>query len=81
MLMSNSAPALEQFAEQIRALDKNQTKDALEIGGLLIAAKEVASDWSGFLDREVYYSQRTADRYMAARRWYDTQPGEIRHRV
>ena len=66
-------------------LDKRGTTDALEIGALLIEAKErLAAEGQSFTDwlhTEFAWSHRTADRFMRARKWYESQTADTRHCV
>ena len=66
-------------------LDKRGTTDALEIGVLLLEAKKrLAAEGQSFTDwlqAQFAWSHRTADRFMRARKWYESQPADTRHSV
>ncbi|HZS62897.1 MAG TPA: DUF3102 domain-containing protein [Xanthobacteraceae bacterium] len=76
---------VEQIATRLRALDRASTASTLETGGLLMEAKamlrETETRFGDWLRAEVRWSQRTAERFMRARKWYDKQLAAIRHAV
>ena len=76
---------LTQITSRLHLLDKRGTTDALEIGALLIEAKEqLAAEGRSFTDwlhTEFAWSHRTADRFMRARKWYENQNVDTRHSV
>jgi hypothetical protein len=84
--MKTNRRTLGQIASRLHALDKRGTTDALEIGALLIEAKErLATEqdqsFTNWLQSEFAWSHRTADRFMRARKWYEAQPVSTRHCV
>ena len=83
--MTNSL-TLKQITTRLHVLDKRGTTDALEIGALLIEAKERLAAENGesftsWLHSEFAWSHRTADRFMRARKWYEEQKPGTRHCV
>jgi hypothetical protein len=83
--MTNSL-TLKQITSRLHVLDKRGTTDVLEIGALLIEAKERLAagneqSFTGWLHGEFAWSHRTADRFMRARKWYDEQTPTTRHCV
>jgi hypothetical protein len=77
---------INQITARLHLLDKRGTTDALEIGALLIDAKErLAAEenqsFSNWIQAEFAWSHRTADRFMRARKWHDNQPVKTRHCV
>ena len=75
----------EQITARLHELAKRVTTNALEIGALLIEAKErLAAEGQSFTDwlrTEFAWSHRTADRFMRARKWYENQSADTRHCV
>src|SRR5262245_20099663 len=57
-------------ANAIRALGRNVIRDIVEIGRLLVEAKERAGhgNWRAWLDQEFGWSQDTAERFMSLHR-------------
>jgi len=83
--MKTNRRTLGQIASRLHALDKRGTTDALEIGALLIEAKEhllaEGQSFTDWLKSEFAWSHRTADRFMRARKWYEGQHVSARHCV
>ena len=83
--MKTNRRTLGEITAQLHVLDKRGTTDALEIGALLIEARErLAADGQSFTDwlrTEFAWSHRTADRFMRARKWYESQTADTRHCV
>ena len=83
--MKTNQRTLGQITAELHVLDKRGTTDALEIGALLIEAKErLAADGQSFTDwlrAEFAWSHRTADRFMRARKWNESQTADTRHCV
>ena len=83
--MKANQRTLGEITAQLHVLDKRGTADALEIGALLIEARErLAAEGQSFTDwlqAQFAWSHRTADRFMRARKWYESQPADTRHRV
>ena len=80
--MKTNERTLGEITAQLHILVKHGTTDALEIGALLIEAKErLAAQGQSFTDwlhAEFAWSHRTADRFM---RWYESQTADTRHCV
>jgi len=77
---------LKQITTRLHVLDKRGTTDVLEIGALLIEAKErLAAEneqsFTTWLHSEFAWSHRTADRFMRAQKWYGEQTPTTRHCV
>ena len=83
--MKTNERTLGEITAELHVLDKRGTTDALEIGALLIEAKErLAADGQSFTDwlrAEFAWSHRTADRFMRARKWSESQTADTRHSV
>lgn len=83
--MKANRRTLGQIASRLHVLDKRGTTDALEIGALLIEAKEhllgEGQSFTDWLKSEFAWSHRTADRFMRARKWYEDQHVSARHCV
>ena len=85
LVMGNDI-SLAQIAARLHMLDKRGTTDALEIGALLIEAKNRLAavedqSFTEWLSTEFAWSHRTADRFMRARKWYESQSADTRHCV
>jgi hypothetical protein len=83
--MKTNRRTLGQITARLHVLDKRGTVDALEIGGLLIEAKEFVTEgdqgFTNWLQANFAWSHRTADRFMRAKKWYEDQKVNARHCV
>ena len=83
--MKTNQRTLGEITAQLHVLDRRGTTDAVAIGALLIEARErLAAEGQSFTDwlhTEFAWSHRTADRFMRARKWYESQTADTRHCV
>jgi Protein of unknown function (DUF3102) len=84
-VMKTNQRTLGEITVLLYELDRRGTIDAQEIGALLIEARErLAADGQSFTDwlhAKFAWSHRTADRFMRARKWYESQTADTRHCV